>query len=367
MIATIKRFGLFMMVLFAAMFLFACGQEEGSQSVEEEAAEETIDEEEAVEEGQAEARVITDQAGREVELPAEINRVVSTHNPLTFFVFAVGGQDKLVATDTPSTKNEFLNALYPEIGSLPGVGNKKGLNLEEIVAAEPDVVLLRLSEDTDPVLEQLETQGITTVVVSPESVDDMKKTADIFGEIFGTQEQAKEIIAYYDNTEKLIAERLKDVQDKKKVYMTGSEVLKTVTPELYQHYLIDKAGGINVAQELSGGFPTVSPEQIVEWNPDVMVALQYCEVGVEEMKGSNSQLGSVNAVKNNQLYRMPSNLINWDYPEPSSSLGMLWLAKHLYPEQFEDIDIEAEADEFFATFYGKTFTEVGGVVSTVWE
>lgn len=364
----IKKFLLFFMVLLTAMFLFACGQKEEANE-QQENQQEVVTEEEQSETEEVEetaARTIVDMAGREVELPEEINRVVSTHNPLTFFVFAVGGQDKLVATDTPSTKNDLLNALYPEIASFPGVGNKKGLNIEEIVKAEPDVVLLRYSEDTDPYREQLEQQGIPVVILHPETVDGMKETANLLGQIFGTEDQAKAIIDYYENTEKEIASRLEGVE-KKTVYMTGSEFLKTVSADLYQNDLITKAGAINVAGELKGDFATVSTEQIVQWNPDAIVALQYCEVGAEEVAGENPQLASTNAYKNNALFRMPSNLINWDYPEPVSALGMLWLAKMVYPEHFEDVDIQKEADEFFQQFYGKTFTEVGGVVTTVWE
>jgi len=116
-----------------------------------------------------------------------------------------------------------------------------------------------------------------------------------------------------------------------------------------------------VAAELKGGFAEVSAEQVVQWNPDVMVSVQYCgdDCSPEAIK-ANPQLQTVKAVQSGQVYWFPSSMDPWDYPEPRSILGMLWLAKTLYPEQMADVDLLAEVDEFHKTFFGKSFTELGG-------
>ena len=71
------------------------------------------------------ARTIVDQAGREVALPLEVNRVISTWRPCAFLVYAVGGQDKLVGVDIGSTKAPFTTAVYPQIADIAQVGDKK--------------------------------------------------------------------------------------------------------------------------------------------------------------------------------------------------------------------------------------------------
>lgn len=309
------------------------------------------------------SRTIVDQAGREVTLPAEVNRIVTTWRPCTFLVFAVGGQDKLVGCDAGSTTSAFTLGVYPEIADLPQVGDKKhGINMEELMATEPDVVFVWSGKGSDELIKQLETQGVATVVLIPESAEQMKEATLLLGEILDCSEKAEKVIAYYDDTITMVAEKLKDLPeaDKTKVYLAGANgVLSSCGSDFYQHYLIEKAGGINVAAELQGGWAEVSPEQLVAWNPDVMVADPYCKEGMDDAVKMNPGLNGIKAVKNGELYRFPS-LGQWSFPIPQSSMGIMWLAKTLYPEQFKDLDIKTEVDNYYQEFFGKTYTELGG-------
>ena len=315
-------------------------------------------------EAQPATRTFTDQAGRTVVLPAEVNRVVTTWRPGTLLVISAGGRDKIVGVDSSSQKSEFLTAVFPEILDLPGVGNKKGLNVEQMVAVKPDVVFIWSGSDTEPVIQQLESQGIPAFVLIPESLDQMKEAVSLIGEIIGTQEQAQKMIRYYDETLAMLEEKVGSIpeEEKLRVYMVGSSgVFSTVPGTMYQHFIIESAGGINVGAELEGGFSEVSAEQVVAWNPDVIVAVQYCDCTVDEIK-NNPQLQTVKAVQNGRVYMFPSSMDPWDYPEPRSILGMLWLAHTLYPEQMADVDLLKEIDTFHETFFGKSFTSLGGTL-----
>lgn len=312
---------------------------------------------------EAEARVIVDQLGREVILPDEINRVATTFRPVTFFTFAIGGQEKLVAVDNNSTKSKFLTGVYPEIANVPAIGDKKnGYNLEAIVASNPDVVILHSGKGMDEIYQQLSDQGIVCITVVPESLEDMKKTAKILGVVFDQEEQSEEVIAYYDSVLEMIDDRVGDIpkEERKTVYMTGGDTLKTVSKDLYQHYLIESARGVSVSEEMTGYFPQVSAEQIVEWNPDAMFSIFHNFDGTVESIVTNPQFSSIDAVKNKEVYKFPSKLGAWDYPEPRSALGLLWLAAKLYPAEFEDINLIEEVNNFHIKFYGKSYEELGG-------
>src|SRR6056297_969169 len=83
--------------------------------------------------GASNFKVIEDQMGRQVTIPADVKRVVTTWKPSTFMVFAVGGEEKLVGVDNSSTVNKFLTGVYPGIKNIRKVGDKRhGLNIEEI-------------------------------------------------------------------------------------------------------------------------------------------------------------------------------------------------------------------------------------------
>lgn len=309
-------------------------------------------------------RTIMDQAGRTVTLSAEVDRVVTTWRPGTLLVISAGGRDKIVGVDSSSQRSEFLTAVFPGILDLPGVGNKKGLNVEQIVAVKPDVVFIWHGADTEPVIQQLESQGIPAFVLIPESLDQMKEAVSLIGEILGTEEQAQKMIQYYDDTLAMLAEKVGSIPEAEKlrVYMVGSSgVFSTVPGTMYQHFIIESAGGINVGAELQGGFSDVSAEQVVAWNPDVIVAVQYCDCTVDEIL-SNPQLQTVKAVQDGRVYMFPHSMDPWDYPEPRSILGMLWLAHTLYPERMADVDLLKEVDTFHETFFGKSFTALGGTL-----
>lgn len=312
-------------------------------------------------------RTITDQAGRTVTLPAEVNRVITTWRPGTLLIMAAGGKSKLVATDGPSQQSEFLVQVFPEITSLPKVGSKKGgLNVEAIVAAKPDVVFVWSGSDVEPVIQQLESQQIPVVVLVPETLEQMEEAVMLAGKVMGTEEQAQQMISYYDEKLNMLSDKLGTIpaDERSRVYMVGAYgVYSTASGDLYQNFLIEQAGGVNVASELKGGWAEVSAEQLVQWNPDVIVAVQYCGENCDPASiKSNPQLQTIKAVQNDKVYMFPSAMDPWDYPEPRSILGMLWLAKILYPDKMADLDLIQEVDNFHKTFFGKTFTELGGTL-----
>jgi len=308
-------------------------------------------------------RAVVDQAGRTVEVPRRVERVITTYQPATYLVFALGAGEKLVGVDVASPGVEFFRLLHPAIARLPGVGSKKGLNLEEIAAAAPDVVILFPGHDSPTLAEQLAAQGIPSVIIKPESPELLQEAILLLGDVLGAEEQAGELIIYYEEKRAFIQERVGQIPDEERprVFLAGPDgILSTCSGDLYQHYLIEEAGGRNVAAELSGGWNNVSLEQVMAWNPDVIVTLQYSEPGEPEEILADPNLASVKAVQDGRVYRFPSNLGPWDYPEPRSILGVLWLAQKIYPASFADLDLQQEADFFHQQFYGRTFTELGG-------
>lgn len=313
-------------------------------------------------EKKAATRVITDQAGREVTLPAEVNRVVSTWRPCTFLVFAVGAQEKLVGVDAGSTNTPFTTAIHPGMANVAKVGDKRsGINLESVVAVKPDVVFLWSGKGSDILVEQLGKQGIAAVVLLPESAEQMKSATRLIGEILGHQEQAEKVLKNYDDTLAMVAQRIKDIPpaERKQVYLAGADgFLSSCGSDFYQHYLIEKAGGINVAAELKGGWQQVSAEQLVSWNPDVIVADPYCKEGVADAVKMDPGLKAIPAVKSGEMYRFPS-VGQWTFPIPQSAMGVLWLSKTLYPEKFADIELTTEVDNYYQEFFGKKYSEFG--------
>jgi len=118
---------------------------------------------------------------------------------------------------------------------------------------------------------------------------------------------------------------------------------------MYQTDIIAAAGGQSVSADLTGMWNDVNLEQVVLWDPDVIIIAPY-GVPLEAITDS-PEWQVVPAVQAGQVYKMPSWVAPWDTPVPDSVLGIIWLADTLFPGRV-DLDCASEAVYFFNTFYG---------------
>jgi iron complex transport system substrate-binding protein len=123
--------------------------------------------------------------------------------------------------------------------------------------------------------------------------------------------------------------------------------------------MIEMAGGINPAKEVKSGFIKTSLEELINWNPDYIVVSQYYSGTVEELK-NRPELQELKAVKNDNVFRFPSQVEPWDFPSPSSYLGIVWLAKKIYQAKFDDLNLQEIIDDYYNTLYSKSYQELGG-------
>ena len=307
------------------------------------------------------ARDFTDMMGREVTVPENIERVVTTYKSATQFVLALDAGDKLVGVSVKTDKQPLFVNLQPELAELPQVGSKRnGINLETTLSVNPDLVILYPHRDALETAEKLEEQGVTALIINPESLDQIRKTTELLGKVLNKEEKAEEVLTAYNKIAGLTKKTAElPESEKKRIDFANSEFTDSVGSEMMQTALIENAGGINPAAELKSGFLTVSSENILEWNPDLVIVSQYFNGDLEKLAQEN-KYQNVSAFKNNELYRVPSKLEPWDFPSPSAVIAQLWLAKKAYPAKYQDIDYPKQVNNFYQTLYGKTFTELGG-------
>ena len=302
--------------------------------------------------------VITDMAGREVKLPEEVNRIVTSYRSATQFVFCLGVQDKLVASDLSFEKISLFQKLYHG-EKLPNVGSKRhGLNLEQILEVDPDLVILFPHNDGPKVADKLEKFNVASIIIEPESYQKIREATQILGSAFGVENRAFDVLNQYDRITTLVADRDK-IEEKKSVYFANSDLFDTVGKNMLQTSMIELAGGINPAKEVKDGFIKTSLEELMNWNPDYIIISQYYS-GTIEVLLNRPELQALKAVKNKNIYRFPSKVEPWDFPSPSSYLGIVWLAKKLYPEKYTDLDIEQVVEKYYDTLYDKSYSELGG-------
>jgi iron complex transport system substrate-binding protein len=114
---------------------------------------------------------------------------------------------------------------------------------------------------------------------------------------------------------------------------------------------------MNAAAEINDNYwVEISYEQLLTWDPEYIILASDASYTVDDVL-ADPNLAGCTAVKNGNVYQMPSKAEAWDSPVPSSILGAMWLANILHPELLTDGDCAAIMDEYYETFYHFTYTE----------
>src|SRR5207249_4986629 len=133
-------------------------------------------------------RAVTDEAGRLVRLPLEIDRIVSLAPNLTEIVYAVGAGDRLVG-DT-----EYCD--YPaEARSVAKIGDTMNPSVERIIALKPQIVLVSTASQLEAFTNQLSARQIAVYVTDPQSLDDIFRSIQTLGDLFNEHDRAAGMVA----------------------------------------------------------------------------------------------------------------------------------------------------------------------------
>lgn len=328
------------------------------------ASEETTQSEEQTETQETgETREITDMAGRKVTVPAaeDIESVFSTGPVAAIFMYMVA-PDKLLGWNYELNDVE-KSIILEKYHDLPNFGMGDAINYEAVIAANPTIALNcgkindAMVSDCDALSKSL---GIPVIAVDNE----LNNSAEAFrfmGELLGVEDHAEELAEYSEKIFTDIAS-LADIPEDEKVsvyFGNGEDSLETA-PRGSQHaQILDAANVTNVADlELGDGSRVqISAEQLLAWNPDVIVvngepkADKSGNSAAEDIL-SNPDYASLKAVQDNKVYGTPNAPFSWvDRPAgPNRLIGMRWLSAVVYPEYIK-CDVNEEIREFFNLFY----------------
>ena len=293
---------------------------------------------------------LTDQAGRQVTLDGPAQTLVSCYYITTYSTLALGLGDRVVGLEKKADTRPIYSLCAPELLEKPQVGTLKELNVEAVVALEPDLVLMPVKlQDYATTLEDL---GIPVLVVNPESQELLEEMLTLIATACGVPERAEALLAYYEDQLTKVSS-LTAGEEKPRVYLaSNSSYLSAAPGQMYQSDLVTLAGGENVMSQLPGDYWTeVSYESILAADPEVIVIPAGAEYTAQDVLNDES-LAQVTAVKNGAVYAMPQNLEEWDSPIPSGILGVLWLTSVLHPQVYDFETFQQDAQDFYKTFYG---------------
>lgn len=293
----------------------------------------------------------TDMMGHTVTVPRRVVRIATISATATQLVFAVGAQDQLVVASFGSAvKGKAMAAIYPRMTQVPEAGSQTAANIETLLAARPDIVLT----EEGPALEQMKAVGLPAYAFSAEQPGQLYDAIKRMGALTGHVAEATASLNLLTTKLNMVADAVGAVDPAKrlKVYVAGSSIFRTFGGDFFQTFMVRNAGGVSVSEQLTGGKIDVSPEQVLVWNPDVIILTSYTKDTLSDVL-ANPKLQNVTAVLNHRVYVMPKYIVSWDMPVPESFLGTMWLAQKLYPDQVR-FDMSTEIAQFYQQFYKYT-------------
>lgn len=318
------------------------------------------------EEKKPQTKTITDITGKKVEVPLKITRIADSWQAHNEVVTMLGAGDKIVATVLTQKSRPWLYKVNPQMNNAITVFNSDGTaNTEELVKTKPDIVFMPLNEKNGNKVSEL---GIPTVQLNFTDFNGLKDCFKLTGDILGSdaKKRADKYISYLDSKLNMITKITSTIpkdQKPKVLHVTSLAPLTVDGSNTIIDAWIQAAGGINAAADVKGNNKQVSPEQMLQWNPDVIIlssnTLMKNANGKEIMNTllQDTTWQKVNAVKSGKVYFNPDGAFYWDRYSAEEALQIQWAAKTLHPDKFQNIDIIKETRYFYKTFLNYNLTE----------
>lgn len=285
------------------------------------------------------ARVITDDYGREVEVPQNITKIYAASPPMSMSLLAFD-RELLAALNSPFLPKQeaYVGSAYkkPIAGGFFGGG--KSVNFEVLAAIKPDVAIAWGGmSGVEKLVKKLELLGIPVLLLKNESIKDLVTQFKFYGELTQNKKRADELMAYTQETLRLVdsvQEKLSKNPPKRYYFAEGLEGLSSECEGSFHLEPFLYAGAKNALDcKMSSqyGMEKISAEQVVMSDPDVIIVMEK-----EFYKNiqNNPRFSSLRAVKTGEVYLVPSEPFNYITRPPSFMrlMGIRWLIHTLYPE-----------------------------------
>ena len=252
------------------------------------------------------AVTVTDMAGREITLDAPATKVVALTASDCEILAALGAEDTLVG------RGEYCD--YPEsVLEVPAVQSGADTNLEQIIALEPQVVVMAKMAQTEEQVAALEKAGIRVVVSDAQDIEGVYTAIRLIGALVGRNDEAEAMVADMQSTFADIAAKSENTG--KTVYFEVSPLqwgLWTAGKGTFMDELATMCGLTNAFADVEG-WAEISEEQVLERDPDyiVTISMYYGEgpTPVEEIK-SRAGWDALKAVQNDAIFNADSNEVS---------------------------------------------------------
>ena len=274
------------------------------------------------------AKTAEDQLGREIRVPDDPKRIVALAPSITEIIFALGQQGRLKGT------TQFSN--YPaEAAKLPKVGSYVRLDLERIVALNPDLCIAIKDGNPKAIIERLQSLNIPVFAVNPRNLESLLQTIQKIGGILNASARAKTLVEDMRKRMQQVDTLVSRIDRRPRVFVQiGISPIISAGSNTFIHELIVLAGGKNLAQG-PVAYPRFSREQVLVLSPEVLIITSMARAAVfEQVKAEWRRWPHMPAVRDHRIFLEDSNF--FDRPTPRLVDGLELLVKLIHPKLFEE-------------------------------
>ena len=307
----------------------------------------------------------TDDLGRTVMLPDNIERVVPSGNLAQMVLYSIT-PEKIVGWSSQlsgAAKEEYF---VQDIVNLPVFGTfygkKANLNKEALMAAAPDVVIdmgeLKGSKESMVAdLDSLQDDLLIPVIFIEAYLDNTPDVYRKLGSLLGAKEKGEALAGYAEDAIRMAAEARERITDPITVYYSiSSDGLEAIAEGNFHGEVIEKIGAKNVVSSVFGASQgDVSMEQLYIWDPDVIL---LSEKEAYERAITDPMWTMLRAVEEGNVYLVPSEPYSFIDAPPATNriIGIYWLGNLLYPELYP-VDVVDKMIEYYDLYYSYDLTE----------
>ena len=301
-------------------------------------------------------RSVEDCAGRVVTLPEKVERIACLYSFAGHAVALLGRGQDIAAVAKGLKRDSLLLEICPSIDNALVPKSQGGVNIEELLNARPDIVFLSADVGQDAgETDKLDKVGIPYLIVDYATLEQQQQAVSMIGTTLNRSEEAEAYVQYYKKCIQRVQDAVSTLPENEvlRVYHSVNEATRTAIPLSLTTGWLDVLGIINVTKKTepgsSDGKQYVSLEQILLWNPDVILVN---EPAARKEILSDRSWAPLKAVKQSRVYLMPIALSRWGHPGSiETPLAILWAAKALYPDRFKTLDMVEETRYFYSQFF----------------
>lgn len=295
---------------------------------------------------------ITDSLGNTKSFPRPVRRIICQNADSAEMLIAIGAGDLVVGVAQSMLAKPELMAHLPNAQS---IGDWQMPDAEKLASLKPDVIISYTSSKPKNLDNMIQSANLTIIYLDCYKIDQLASDARVLGRITGRDETAENYAGEIEGYLGLVDKKLEaDLIIPDNGFVEGYTEITAYSRGSLGDMIAKRLKFRNIAGNFSTQWTRVNAEWVIDQNPDfILMVTTPSDEKYPTLKAAHSHIirrqgfDRISAVKNHRVYIINGDLIS----SPRGVIGLLYIAKALYPGRFSDIDPDEELKQYSARYY----------------